>query len=60
VLRRDKLVEIKLKAWEGLVAHHDYRGVCGEGGDGPEGPNHSEAVVTALVTGGGETGEEEK
>jgi hypothetical protein len=30
--------------------------VLGEGGDGPEGPGHGEAVVTTLVIGGGEGG----
>jgi hypothetical protein len=28
--------------------------MLGEGGDGPEGPDHGKAVVMALVIGGGE------
>jgi hypothetical protein len=54
VLRQDKPVEIKSKVQEGPVAHHDYRGMLGEGGDGPKGPDHGEAVVMALVIGSGE------
>jgi hypothetical protein len=33
-----------------LGAHHKHRGVLGEDEDGPEGPDHGEAVVAVLCS----------